>query len=79
MLGHATAVKVVIGNTAALNGGDAAILHATIGILRQTFGDAIEVTGFSTEHRATIEAMTPEQRLEMFSAKNSRFNLGDEV
>jgi colanic acid/amylovoran biosynthesis protein len=43
-LGQGTNVKVVIGNTAALNGGDAAILHATIGILRRTFGDAIEVT-----------------------------------
>ena len=32
-------MNIVISNTAALNGGDAAILHATIGVLRQTFGD----------------------------------------
>jgi Icc protein len=40
-------------------------------------GDTTEITGFSAEHRATIEAMTPEQRLEMFSNKRSKFNLGD--
>jgi Icc protein len=40
-------------------------------------GDTTEVTGFSSEHRATIEAMTPDQRLEMFSNKQSKFNLGD--
>jgi 3',5'-cyclic AMP phosphodiesterase CpdA len=40
-------------------------------------GDTTEITGFSSDHRATIEAMTPEQRLEMFSNKQSKFNLGD--
>jgi 3',5'-cyclic AMP phosphodiesterase CpdA len=40
-------------------------------------GETIEVTGFSAEHWATIEAMTPEQRLEMFSSKKSSFNLGE--
>jgi Icc protein len=35
-----------------------------------------EVTGFGEEHRATIEAMTPEQRREMFSRKASAFNAG---
>ncbi|HEV7948304.1 MAG TPA: phosphodiesterase [Glaciihabitans sp.] len=40
-------------------------------------GDTAEITGFSASHRATIEAMTPEERLEMFSSKTSRFNLGD--
>ena len=40
-------------------------------------GDTTEITGFSSDHRATIEGMTPEQRLEMFSNKQSKFNLGD--
>lgn len=48
------------------------IVHSTVPI-----GDTTEITGFSTEHRATIEAMTPEQRLEMFSNKRSKFNLGE--
>ena len=42
-------------------------------------GDTTEITGFSTEHRASIEAMTPEQRHQMFSAKKSQFNLGEGV
>ena len=42
-------------------------------------GDTTEITGFSTEHRASIEAMTPEQRRQMFSAKKSQFNLGEGV
>jgi 3',5'-cyclic-AMP phosphodiesterase len=37
---------------------------------------ANEVTGFAAEHRATIEAMTPEQRRDMFSKKSSAFNTG---
>ena len=41
-------------------------------------GDSPEITGFSAEHRAQIEAMTFEQRLEVFSNKNSQFNLGEE-
>jgi Icc protein len=35
-----------------------------------------EVTGFSADSRPTIEAMSAEQRLEMFSRKKSDFNLG---
>jgi len=42
-------------------------------------GDTTEITGFSGEHRATIEAMTPDQRRRMFSAKKSQFNLGEGV
>lgn len=42
-------------------------------------GETTEITGFSAEHRASIEAMTPEQRRQMFSAKKSRFNLGEGV
>ena len=37
-------------------------------------GETIEVTGFSAANWAQIEAMTPEQRLEMFSNKKSPFN-----
>ncbi|EPR76834.1 3',5'-cyclic-nucleotide phosphodiesterase [Leifsonia rubra CMS 76R] len=37
-------------------------------------GDTTEITGHSAEAWAQIEAMTPEQRLETFSAKNSSFN-----
>lgn len=37
-------------------------------------GETIEVTGFSADSWAQIEAMTPEQRLEMFSSKKSPFN-----
>lgn len=48
------------------------IVHSTVPV-----GDTTEITGFSAEHRATIEAMTPEQRLEMFSNKKSKFNLGE--
>jgi Icc protein len=35
-----------------------------------------EVTGFSADSRPAIEAMSSEQRLEMFSRKKSDFNLG---
>jgi 3',5'-cyclic AMP phosphodiesterase CpdA len=41
-------------------------------------GDAPEVTGFSADHWAQIGAMTHEQRMEMFSAKNSTFNAGSQ-
>lgn len=37
-------------------------------------GETIEITGFSADGWAQIEAMTPEQRLEMFSSKKSPFN-----
>lgn len=39
-------------------------------------GDSPEVTGFSSDAWAQIEAMTPEQRLETFSSKTSAFNTG---
>ena len=42
-------------------------------------GNPPEITGFSTEFIGQIEAMTPDQRLEMFSSKTSTFNLGDEA
>jgi hypothetical protein len=41
-------------------------------------GDNPEVSGFSAEHRAQIEAMTFDQRRAMFSSKQSSFNLGTE-
>ena len=37
-------------------------------------GDTTEVSGFPADAWPQIEAMTPEQRLEVFSAKNSTFN-----
>jgi 3',5'-cyclic AMP phosphodiesterase CpdA len=45
------------------------VVHSIIPI-----GDTAEVSGFSADAWAQIEAMTPEQRLETFSAKNSTFN-----
>jgi 3',5'-cyclic AMP phosphodiesterase CpdA len=45
------------------------VVHSIIPI-----GDTTEVSGFSAEAWAQIEAMTPEQRMETFSAKNSTFN-----
>ena len=45
------------------------VVHSTIPV-----GDTTEVTGFSADGWAQIAAMTPEQRLEVFSAKNSTFN-----
>jgi len=50
------------------------IVHSIVPV-----GDTTEITGFSAEHRATIEAMTTEQRRQMFSNKKSRFNLGEGV
>jgi Icc protein len=41
-------------------------------------GDRTEITGFSTKYISTIENMTPDQRLEMFSNKKSPFNLGEQ-
>ena len=37
-------------------------------------GDVTEVSGFATEYAQQIIAMSPEQRLEMFSSKTSPFN-----
>ena len=48
---------------------DEQVVHSIIPI-----GDTAEVSGFSADAWAQIEAMTPEQRLETFSAKNSTFN-----
>lgn len=41
-------------------------------------GETPEVSGFSADYRAQIEAMSAEQRREMFSSKSSSFNLGNE-
>jgi 3',5'-cyclic AMP phosphodiesterase CpdA len=49
------------------------IVHSIVPV-----GDSPEITGFSTDYIAQIEAMTPEERLEVFSSKSSTFNLGDE-
>lgn len=48
---------------------DEQIVHSIVPV-----GDPMEVSGFGTEAWAHIEAMTPEQRLEMFSNKRSSFN-----
>ncbi len=40
-------------------------------------GDTPEITGQPAAAWAQIEAMTPEQRLEVLSAKNSAFNAGE--
>ncbi len=40
--------------------------------------DSPEISGFSADYKAQIEAMTFEQRREMFSSKTSSFNLGTE-
>ena len=52
---------------------DDRLVHSIIPI-----GSNVEITGFSTDYIAQIEAMTPEQRLEMFSRKKSGFNVGDD-
>lgn len=41
-------------------------------------GDYPEVSGFPSEHKPQIEALTPEQRREMFSNKQSSFNQGQD-
>jgi Icc protein len=53
---------------------DDSIVHSIVPV-----GDYPEITGFSASAIATIEAMTPEERLEMFSSKSSKFNIGDEA
>ena len=40
-------------------------------------GDDTEISGFATSFAPQIIAMTPEQRLEMFSSKTSPFNTGE--
>ena len=51
---------------------DEQIVHSVIPV-----GETVEISGFSADAWAQIEAMTPEQRLETFSAKNSSFNAGE--
>lgn len=48
------------------------LVHSLIPI-----GDTTEVSGFSADGWAQIEAMTPEQRLETFSSKKSTFNAAE--
>ncbi len=50
---------------------DDRVVHSIVPI-----GDSAEVTGFSSDAWVQIEAMSPEQRLEMFSSKTSSFNTG---
>lgn len=45
------------------------IVHSIVPV-----GETVEITGFSSDNWAQIEAMTPEQRLELFSSKTSPFN-----
>ncbi|HEX4057739.1 MAG TPA: metallophosphoesterase [Galbitalea sp.] len=45
------------------------VVHTVIPLLGAT-----EVTGFAAEHRATIEAMSPDERRAVFSKKDSTFN-----
>jgi Icc protein len=47
------------------------VVHTVIPML-----GADEVTGFSAEYRERIEAMTPDERIAMFSKKASTFNAG---
>lgn len=49
------------------------VVHSLVPI-----GDSPEISGVDAKHRAQIEAMTPEQRIAMFSKKDSPFNLGTE-
>ena len=49
------------------------VVHSIVPI-----GERVEVTGFSADRIAQIEAMTFEQRLEIFSNKKSSFNLGED-
>ncbi len=48
---------------------DDRIVHSIVPV-----GDTTEVTGFSSDSWAQIEAMTPAERLELFSNKKSPFN-----
>lgn len=49
------------------------VVHSLVPI-----GDSKEISGVDAKHQAQIEAMTPEQRIAMFSKKDSPFNLGTE-
>ena len=48
------------------------IVHSIVPI-----GDETEITGFPAEAAAQIVAMTPEERIEMFSSKTSAFNAAE--
>jgi 3',5'-cyclic-AMP phosphodiesterase len=48
------------------------VVHSIIPLL-----GANEVTGFPAEYRRTIEEMSPQERLDMFSKKDSKFNRGE--
>ncbi|HEY1530833.1 MAG TPA: phosphodiesterase [Galbitalea sp.] len=48
------------------------VVHTVIPLL-----DAVEVTGFAAENRSLIEAMSPDERRDMFSKKSSAFNRGE--
>ena len=48
---------------------DETIVHTIVPL-----GVEPEIAGFSRDNLATIEAMTPEQRLDVFSRKDSDFN-----
>ena len=48
------------------------VVHTVIPLLSAT-----EVTGFAAENRSLIEAMSPDERRDMFSKKDSPFNRGE--
>ncbi|GAA3748594.1 3',5'-cyclic adenosine monophosphate phosphodiesterase CpdA [Leifsonia bigeumensis] len=48
---------------------DDRIVHSIVPV-----GETVEITGFSSDNWAQIEAMTPQERLELFSNKKSPFN-----
>lgn len=50
---------------------DNQIVHSIVPV-----GETVEITGFSADHRAQIDAMSLQERLEMFSNKRSPFNIG---
>lgn len=51
---------------------DEQVVHSMVPV-----GDAMEVSGYPIEAWQAIEAMTPEQRREAFSSKNSTFNMNE--
>jgi hypothetical protein len=51
---------------------DSQVVHTVIPLLSAT-----EVTGFAAENRSLIEAMSPDERRDMFSKKDSPFNRGE--
>lgn len=52
---------------------DEQVVHTVVPL-----GERAEITGFSTRYIETIENMTAVERIEMFSNKKSRFNLGEQ-